>query len=69
MGKNIIIVSLLIAVAILASALIRVENQRYALSLGFCPGKLVPTLPDMTCIQHTKTRTAWWWHLYYAILE
>jgi len=50
------------------SALVRVENERYALSIGMCQ-PFEHVLPDMTCIKKTQTRTGWWWHLYFALLD
>jgi len=48
------------------AALVRVENERYALATGLC--KYDATSMQMsTCLQHTSTRTGWWWHLYYAL--
>lgn len=62
-----------ITVAILAAlliwfcaALVRVENERYALAVGLCKYDAT-SLQMFTCLQHISTRTAWWWHLYYAL--
>lgn len=67
MHKNFIIGVLVVAVLVLGSALVRVENQRYALSLGMCPGQAASMPPDLTCISKAETRTGWWWHLFYAL--
>lgn len=50
MFKNSVIGVLVLIVLILASALVRVENQRYALSLGMCPGPATGMPPDLACI-------------------
>ena len=54
-----------LAIVWLASALVRVENQRYALIVGMCRDKLA--LTDLSCLQTLETRTGWWWHLLYAL--
>lgn len=50
----------------LSTALVRVENERYAMQLGMCWNELL-RLPDPVCIQKAETRTAWYWHLVYAL--
>lgn len=65
-------VALLLAVALicwLVMVLVRVENQRYALSLGMCAGDQQLRMPDFQCLQNVETRTAWWWHVYWAARE
>ena len=60
--------SLAIAAALviwLGSSLVRVENERYALSVGMCWGKL--GVADLQCLSAVQTRTHWAWHLYYAL--
>lgn len=50
----------------LGAALVRVENERYALFLGMCrasDGLLV----DASCLAKVETRTSWVWHLMYAL--
>lgn len=49
----------------LGAALVRVENERYALALGMCRDKL--GLVDEPCLAGTETRTSWTWHLFYAL--
>lgn len=62
---------LLLAIAVivvLAAALVRVENQRYAMQVGMCKDN--PTFPlgwDYKCLATVETRTSWLWHLYYAL--
>lgn len=67
MVKNVIIGVLIIVVLVLGSALIRVENERYALSLGMCPGPVSGMPPDLTCIAKAETRTGPWAHLFAAL--
>ena len=64
MIKNVIIGILMAAVLILTNALVRTENQRYAMSIGMCSGSI---LPDDSCLSRVETRTAWWWHVNYAL--
>jgi len=61
--------SLLIACLLivwLSAALVRVENQRYALSIGMCRDTATGFI-DFACLDKVQTRTAWWWHLFYAL--
>jgi len=51
-------------VLMLSIALIKTENQRYALYIGLCESG-----PKQTCLQSVETRTHWWWHLYYGLLN
>jgi hypothetical protein len=56
----------------LSAALVRVENQRYALQAGLCRDKNWPTSSgfgshDFKCLESVETRTAWYWHLFYAL--
>lgn len=69
MVKNLFIGVLLLTILAMGSALIRVENQRYALSTGMCPGPAPGLPPDLTCMSKVETRTGWWWHLYYALTD
>lgn len=76
MIRNAIICGLLVVVSILASALVRVENERYALWLGMCPNirdtfaAVAEGHPDVVeCRKIVTTRTGWWWHIYYAIAD
>lgn len=70
MFKNIIVAVLLVALVLVTHALVRVENQRYALSLGMCPSTdpAFP-LPDLKCLATVETRTAWFRHVYYALTD
>lgn len=48
-------------------ALVKVENRLYALEVGMCPATPPQLIPDLACLEKIETRTAWWWHLYYAL--
>lgn len=49
------------------AALVKVENQRYALQSGMCVTPTAPALPDLQCLETVQTRSCWWWHLFYAL--
>jgi hypothetical protein len=49
----------------LSVTLVRVENQRYALTLGMCRHTL--GLVDVSCLAKTQTRSSWFWHLFYSL--
>jgi hypothetical protein len=51
----------------LLTALVRVENERYALQLGMCRDKI--GLTDFKCLSAVQTRTGWYWHLFYALKD
>ena len=67
-GKDVLIIALLAAIVWLCSALVRVENQRYALMIGMCRE---PTsgVADWKCLRKVETRTSWVWHLFYALTD
>lgn len=69
MFKNFAIGVLALSVLFMGSALVRVENHRYALATGMCPGPASGLPPDLACISKAETRTGWWWHLYYALID
>lgn len=76
MARNLLILLLLVVTIVLGTSLVRVENQRYALWLGMCPNMrqslaaLAANDQDaFDCTKTVQTRTAWWWHLYYAITD
>jgi hypothetical protein len=52
----------------LSAALVRVENERYAMFVGMCWNDKLK-VPDPACVRKAKTRTAWYWHLFYALTE
>jgi hypothetical protein len=57
---------LAIGVVLLGAALVRVENERYALSTGLCVFDAT-NLKMYDCLRTVETRTAWWWHIFYAL--
>jgi hypothetical protein len=65
-GYKLAIVALLLTVVWLAAALVKAENQRYALSLGMCVDKRLG-VADYPCLEKLQTRTAWYWHVYYGL--
>lgn len=75
MVRNALIVVLMLVIFLLASALVRVENERYALWTGLCPkmqGTLSTSVENEARVSNCKnvqTRTGWWWHLYYAVTD
>ena len=56
---------LLVIVVYMAAAIVRIENEGYALATGMC--RNAQGLADFACLERTETRTSWWWHLYYAL--
>ncbi|MCY0852531.1 hypothetical protein [Cupriavidus sp. D39] len=72
--RNALVVLLLLVIFVLGRALVRVENERYALWVGMCPN-MSGTFGAMRagdenawkCTKTIQTRTAWWWHVYDAI--
>jgi hypothetical protein len=62
--ERVVIGLLLIALIVSVHALVRTENQRYAMFVGMCAG---PVVPNGACLAKVETRTSWWWHLYYAL--
>jgi hypothetical protein len=72
MVKNIAIALLSGVTILLAQTLVAVENQRYAYEKGICRDTRLSEmilLWDYECLATVETRTAWWWHLYYAVKE
>ena len=51
----------------LSLALVKVENQRYAMQVGMCKDTKVGW--DYSCLAKVETRTGWYWHLYYALID
>lgn len=72
MARNGLVLLLLVVTIVLGSALVRVESERYALWLGMCPNMhemlaaIAANNQDALSKCTVQTRTAWWWHLYYA---
>lgn len=70
MVKNLAIAFLLALCVFLAHVVVVIENQRYAYQIGMCADtRLSDKLRawDYECLAKVETRTAWWWHLYFAI--
>ena len=71
--KAALIAALAGALLWVSAALVRVENERYALSLGMCLDESMHRVDpnmhvaDYQCLKRVETRTGWWWHLYYAL--
>ena len=59
-----VVVSILLAWETLALA--RVENERYALTLGMCWDRTIG-VADPKCLQEVETRTSWVWHVVYGL--
>ena len=51
------------------SALARVDNERYALATGLCKPDPSSLTSLRACLSTVETRTAWYWHVYYALTE
>lgn len=66
MTKNIALLICASLLILLITSLVRVENERYALSIGMC---IHPQLlnADNQCLVNVQTRNGWWWHVFYAI--
>ena len=65
-----LLAALLVAIAAiiwLTVALVRTENERYAMTLGMCMKEAPFVSADYECLKTIRTRTAWWWHVYYAL--
>lgn len=68
MTKNVLLALALAAIMLLGSALVRTENQRYALQGGMCIDPVLK-IADLVCLKSVQTRTHWWWHLFYALTD
>ena len=55
---------LLVVIIYLLTVIVRIENERYAMSLGMCAGIVAP---DASCLSKVKSRTNPLWHLFYAL--
>ena len=60
------IIVLALAVVVLASAVVRLENYRYANSVGSCREFDIGSKREK-CLEATQTRTHWLWHIVYGI--
>jgi hypothetical protein len=66
--KNALLATALVLIIVLGAALVRVENQRYAMFIGMCIDPATK-MGDPKCLASVETRTGWWSHLYYAITD
>lgn len=62
---------LAIAVVVLASAVVRLENYHYANAVGLC-SQFDITSPQQRierekCLETSQTRTGWYWHVIYGV--
>jgi len=65
------IATLVVVVVMLSSAIVRLENYRYADLVGFCTEFNI-TVPQQRverekCLDATQTRTHWFWHILYGV--
>jgi hypothetical protein len=71
MTTIVVIVMLLAMVAILTSAVVRLENYRYANFVGACTEfditKPQQRIEREKCLEATQTRTHWFWHVLYGV--
>ena len=69
--KNSLICVLVITLIWFGSAIVRLENQRYALELNTCgifdPANPPSLLKREDCLQHIQTRTSWAYNLLYGL--
>ena len=68
------VIAVIVILAWLAFTVVRLENYRYANSLGMCDTPGVSYANDASrllerekCLRKVKSRTSGWWHLYYAL--
>ena len=71
MVKNILIAALLVCLAALSAAVVRLENFHYASFVGMCSEfkaeDPLQTVKRHECLHKTETRTNPMWHLFYAL--
>lgn len=63
----VVAVVLMVLLLWVSAALVRVENQRYAMFTGMCQVDHANPKPFWDCLERVETRTGWWWHLFYAL--
>jgi hypothetical protein len=66
------LLSAILIIVLQSAALIRLENQRYAMQVGLCEDKVLSiktqqVVWDNACLERVETRTNWLWHLFYAL--
>jgi hypothetical protein len=72
MKKNAALMVLALTCLWLTLTVIRLENYHYASFVGMCgpeppPGDIDASMARHRCLHNTETRTASYWHLYYAL--
>jgi hypothetical protein len=60
------LVAAILLIVWLSASLVRAENERYALLIGMCRDP-VTLYVSGECLAKIETRTAWYWHLFYAL--
>jgi hypothetical protein len=66
MGLRLLAGVLAVLVLWMGAALVRVENERYALLIGSCRDPATLYVSG-ECLAKVQTRTAWYWHLFFAL--
>jgi hypothetical protein len=66
-----LLVGLLLIVMVLGAAVVRLENYRYADSIGMCSEFLSrddvhKRIQRERCLETSRTRTHWFWHILYG---
>lgn len=64
---RVVLVICLALIVWLSSALVRVENERYAMFIGMCSPDYPGGPLSYKCLKSTETRTTWIAHIYYAL--
>lgn len=66
--RNAVIIALVGVLIWFGSVIVKLENYRYASSLGMCSEYLVhQPVERRKCFESTQTRTSPLWHLAYAL--
>jgi hypothetical protein len=65
------VVLLSVVAFVLGKAVVRLENYRYADTVGFCSelqsrDNALMRIERGKCLERTQTRTHWFWHLLYG---
>jgi hypothetical protein len=68
---SIVILVLVVLVIVLTAAVVRLENYRYANFVGLCTEfditKPQQRIEREKCLETTRTRTHWFWHVIYGV--
>ena len=66
-----LVILLSLLVGLLAEAVVRLENYRYANFIGFCNEYTVTSpmqrIKREECLENTQTRPHWSWHILYGL--